>query len=83
MGISLAVSVRGKFKSLRSVCPSLRMHVSIRFWKAPLVLLPVSFPFYGTWMDALIHAVRHCPLVAEIHATVRGSCPIQLPARRR
>jgi hypothetical protein len=58
MVISLAVSVCGKLKSL-CVCPSLRMHVSIRFWQEHLhllcflVLLPVSFPFYGT--DALIY----------------------------
>jgi len=71
MVISLAVSVCGKFKSL-CVCPSLRMHVSIRFWQASLVFscFASCFVSFLWYQDALVYAML---LVGEIDAN--GACP--------
>jgi len=55
MVISLAVSVCGKFKSL-CVCPSLRMHVSIRFWQ----LASISCVFLFCFLFRFLFMVPGC-----------------------
>ena len=80
MVISLAVSVCGKFKSL-CVCPSLRAHACVNSILATgkhllcfLVLLPVSFPFYGTRMHWYMQCYWWERSMPMVH--------VQLPARR-
>lgn len=76
-------------ENLKACCvcvsdPLLRMHVSIRFWQAFLVLFPVSFPFYGTRNPGCttdICSAVPFALVGEMHEIEMPMVHVQLPAR--